>query len=494
MSAFDRLLSLVAEVFTLNSSIDRRLMSDGFTEDLRGKILTANNTIYAINELIEVIITEIGNNQLSAEDINILYVIEQLSEQLRILIQRRDPNNYNDGSGRQTGLIICRTRTLDVTDLLNGFIAGCKRRTNLSLDTPHDIQAAAAVRANQAIVESERQHIGDIFETDRIYQLRRDRDAQVARYRAYQQERQAAYIQGQVEQGRLPSAAGASADRPPLSDARLRLRSLNAQWSRDDYRRRQDREEEARLRAAAPAAAVNPLAEPFNNPVRILHRPQSPNYPPPDLNPRPPTPPRPPYRLAEPFNESAPLNPRVFFPEPLPDAAREQPPRNEAERGNFNIMANQHPNPPNELVCPITQEIMFDPVVASDGRTYERNAIYTWLSTKNTSPMTKEPIDKTLRTNWAIRSAIQRFVEGSFVKDIVGNSVDMLMKKINDGKAEDKKINKKDALVLLYENDFNVDKAFQAYMMTQGGRKGGTRRNLRKKPRNQRKNKTKKRK
>ena len=109
--------------------------------------------------------------------------------------------------------------------------------------------------------------------------------------------------------------------------------------------------------------------------------------------------------------------------------------------------------------------------------------------------MTREIIkDKTFRKNFAIKSAIQRFVNGSFVKDMVGQSVDMLMKRINDGKDEDKKINQKDALVLLYENDFNVDQAFQAYMMTQGGRKGGTRRNLRKKPRNQRKNKTKKRK
>ena len=138
---------------------------------------------------------------------------------------------------------------------------------------------------------------------------------------------------------------------------------------------------------------------------------------------------------------------------------------------------------------------MFEPVVATDGRTYERKAIERWLEKNSNSPMTKEPInDKTLRTNWAIRSAIERFLDGSLVKDMVGDSIEMLMKKINDGKDEDKKINKKDALVLLYENDFNAQKAYDAYMMTQGGRKGGTRRNLRKKPRNQRKRYTKKRK
>jgi hypothetical protein len=156
----------------------------------------------------------------------------------------------------------------------------------------------------------------------------------------------------------------------------------------------------------------------------------------------------------------------------------------------------QHPNPPDEFVCPITLGIMFDPAVALDGRTYERDAIKKWLEKTNTSPMTKQTIkDQTFRTNWAIRSAIERFLDGSLVKDMVGDSIEMLMKKINDGNDEDIKFNKKDALVLLYENDFNVQKAYTAYMMTQGGKeRGGTRRNLRKKPRNQRKRYTKKRK
>ena len=31
--------------------------------------------------------------------------------------------------------------------------------------------------------------------------------------------------------------------------------------------------------------------------------------------------------------------------------------------------------PPRELVCPITQELLKDPVVAEDGHTYERNSL-----------------------------------------------------------------------------------------------------------------------
>lgn len=34
---------------------------------------------------------------------------------------------------------------------------------------------------------------------------------------------------------------------------------------------------------------------------------------------------------------------------------------------------------PNEYLCPITMEIMVDPVIAMDGHTYERVAIENWL-------------------------------------------------------------------------------------------------------------------
>ena len=434
MSAFDRLLRLVGDIFNLNFSVfsvSPSFMNYSERQELRPIILSVANRITGINRGIEGIIREIGNNPLSADDINILYTIEQLSEQLRNLIRSRNHGNYDDILDDSQWPDYDTRRILTIQNMLNNFIASCKRRSNLDQVTPPDIEAAATERAAIAIADR-RRAMADLH-------LGLERSA-----RAMQG--QAAYIRRQdaAERDSLLAsrAARASAnDDPPLSDARSRL--LGA--------------------ARAPANAA----------------PRSPNYPPPSSPDYPP-----PFQLdplAAPFAADA-------------ATGRVEPVRNEAERGNFNIMANQQPNPPNELVCPITQEIMFDPVVASDGRTYERNAIQRWLSTKNTSPMTKEPIDKTLRTNWAIRSAIQRFLDRSLVKDMVGESVNMLMKRINDGKADDEKINNKEAMILLYDNDFNVDKAYDAYMMTQGGRKGGTRRNLRKKPRNQRKNKTKKRK
>ena len=41
---------------------------------------------------------------------------------------------------------------------------------------------------------------------------------------------------------------------------------------------------------------------------------------------------------------------------------------------------------PDDYVCPITAEIMTDPVSTADGFTYERAAITEWLRTKDTSP------------------------------------------------------------------------------------------------------------
>eukprot|EP00339_Tiarina_fusa_P024584 CAMPEP_0117027214 /NCGR_PEP_ID=MMETSP0472-20121206/19915_1 /TAXON_ID=693140 ORGANISM="Tiarina fusus, Strain LIS" /NCGR_SAMPLE_ID=MMETSP0472 /ASSEMBLY_ACC=CAM_ASM_000603 /LENGTH=162 /DNA_ID=CAMNT_0004734401 /DNA_START=35 /DNA_END=523 /DNA_ORIENTATION=+ len=46
---------------------------------------------------------------------------------------------------------------------------------------------------------------------------------------------------------------------------------------------------------------------------------------------------------------------------------------------------------PDDFICPITQEIFTDPVMDSFGRTFQRNAILTWLSENGTCPMTREP-------------------------------------------------------------------------------------------------------
>ena len=64
---------------------------------------------------------------------------------------------------------------------------------------------------------------------------------------------------------------------------------------------------------------------------------------------------------------------------------------------------------PDECFCPITQEIMEDPVVAQDGHTYERSAIAHWLKLgKRISPKTGARLLSTeLTPNYSMRSLIQ---------------------------------------------------------------------------------------
>ena len=67
---------------------------------------------------------------------------------------------------------------------------------------------------------------------------------------------------------------------------------------------------------------------------------------------------------------------------------------------------------PDDYVCPITAEIMTDPVSTLDGFTYERTAISEWLRTKDTSPSTGTKLEsKTLIPNYSLRNIIRSFVE-----------------------------------------------------------------------------------
>lgn len=69
---------------------------------------------------------------------------------------------------------------------------------------------------------------------------------------------------------------------------------------------------------------------------------------------------------------------------------------------------------PNEYLCPITLEIMKNPVIAKDGYSYEEEAIKKWFEHRNISPKTGIALsDKTLLPNYTLRSAIQDFVENS---------------------------------------------------------------------------------
>ncbi len=53
----------------------------------------------------------------------------------------------------------------------------------------------------------------------------------------------------------------------------------------------------------------------------------------------------------------------------------------------------------NDYMCPITNQIMRDPVIASDGHTYEETAIRQWIATNPISPITTEPMEPIFFSN-----------------------------------------------------------------------------------------------
>ena len=64
------------------------------------------------------------------------------------------------------------------------------------------------------------------------------------------------------------------------------------------------------------------------------------------------------------------------------------------------------------LLCPITQELMRDPVFTMDGQTYERSAIEEWLKTNDTSPATGKRLpSKMLVDNVSARGMIRELLE-----------------------------------------------------------------------------------
>lgn len=67
---------------------------------------------------------------------------------------------------------------------------------------------------------------------------------------------------------------------------------------------------------------------------------------------------------------------------------------------------------PDEFLCPITHEMMDDPVVASDGHTYEREAIKMWFKKRLTSPKSGSALESSVVfPNHLLRRQIAEYKE-----------------------------------------------------------------------------------
>ena len=93
--------------------------------------------------------------------------------------------------------------------------------------------------------------------------------------------------------------------------------------------------------------------------------------------------------------------------------------------GWLNALMATHPQYA-DFYCPLTNVIMFDPVIAEDGLTYERSAIERHLKTHDTSPCVRMstgggfvPIGKQLKVNQERKAALERIVRDHNHEDVL---------------------------------------------------------------------------
>lgn len=65
---------------------------------------------------------------------------------------------------------------------------------------------------------------------------------------------------------------------------------------------------------------------------------------------------------------------------------------------------------PRSIFCPISKMPMQDPVIASDGNSYERSQIEKWLERKTSSPITGNYMDQLIIPNHSLRNVIAELI------------------------------------------------------------------------------------
>ena len=73
---------------------------------------------------------------------------------------------------------------------------------------------------------------------------------------------------------------------------------------------------------------------------------------------------------------------------------------------------------PEEYICPLTMDVMAEPLLSREGHNYEREAILNWVSEHGTSPLTRETLRPShLVANRAMKVKIQFFLRQNGIVD-----------------------------------------------------------------------------
>lgn len=74
------------------------------------------------------------------------------------------------------------------------------------------------------------------------------------------------------------------------------------------------------------------------------------------------------------------------------------------------VVEEEEEDVPDQFICPISRDVMVDPVITTAGHTYERAVIQEWLASHNIDPMAHIAISRTLIPNIALRQSIEKFL------------------------------------------------------------------------------------
>ncbi|CAG0919058.1 unnamed protein product [Notodromas monacha] len=81
---------------------------------------------------------------------------------------------------------------------------------------------------------------------------------------------------------------------------------------------------------------------------------------------------------------------------------------------------------PVEFCCPITHNLMIDPVVARDGYTYEKSAILEWFSKSHKSPLTNQIMESlALVPNLTLKAVMNRYQRSGSLGDTMRNVINI---------------------------------------------------------------------
>ena len=80
---------------------------------------------------------------------------------------------------------------------------------------------------------------------------------------------------------------------------------------------------------------------------------------------------------------------------------------------------------PDEFICPITNEIMINPLMSVHGFSFEREAIFEWLQKHTTCPLSRRELTASkLVTNHSLQEKIQRWCKANEMTHLLKSGMD----------------------------------------------------------------------